>query len=94
MYKELLCIYTVLCMCAKSPQLCLTLCDPTDCSPPGSSIHRNLQARLLQCPPLGGLPDPGIEPTSVMSPALAGEFFTTSTTWEAPASPCTEFLII
>ena len=31
----------------------------------------------------GDLPDPGIEPASVMSPALAGEFFTTSTTWEA-----------
>ena len=29
------------------------------------------------------LPDPGIEPTSLVSPALAGGFFTTSTTWEA-----------
>ena len=27
----------------------------------------------------GNLPDPGIKPTSLMSPALAGEFFTTST---------------
>ena len=31
-------------------------------------------------PPPGDLPDSGIEP---MSPALAGRFFTTSTTWEA-----------
>ena len=31
---------------------------------------------------LGDLPDPGIEPTSVASPALAGGFFTTSATWE------------
>ena len=30
----------------------------------------------------GGLPDPGIEPVSLMSPALAGGFLTTSTTWE------------
>ena len=30
----------------------------------------------LPCPPPGELPDPGIEPTSLMSPALAGEFFT------------------
>ena len=30
----------------------------------------------------GVLPDPGIEPVSFMSPALAGGFFTTSTTWE------------
>ncbi|CAI9158760.1 unnamed protein product [Rangifer tarandus platyrhynchus] len=35
----------------------------------------------LPCPPPGDLPDPGIEPTSLMSPALAGGFFTTSTTW-------------
>ena len=32
----------------------------------------------------GDLPDPGIDLTSLMSPALAGRFFTTSTTWEAP----------
>ena len=34
------------------------------------------------CPPLGNLPDPGTEPVSLMSNALAGGFFTTSTTWE------------
>ena len=34
----------------------------------------------LPCPPLEDLPDPGIEPTS---PALAGGFFRTDTTWEA-----------
>ena len=38
----------------------------------------------LPCPPSGDLPDLGIEPTSLPSPALAGSFFTTSTTWEAP----------
>ena len=32
----------------------------------------------------GDLPDPEIEPMSLMSHALAGEFFTTSATWEAP----------
>ena len=37
----------------------------------------------LPCPPPGDLPDPGIKPASLMSPSLAGEFFTTSTTWEA-----------
>ena len=35
----------------------------------------------LPCPPPGDLPDPGIEPESLMSTALAGRFFTTSTTW-------------
>ena len=37
----------------------------------------------LPRPSPGELPDPGIEPMSLMSPALAGGFFTTSTTWEA-----------
>ena len=37
----------------------------------------------LPFPPPGDLPDPGIEPMSLMSPALAGGFFTTSATWEA-----------
>ena len=36
----------------------------------------------LPCPPPGNLSDPGIEPRSLMSPALAGGFFTTSTTWK------------
>ena len=35
-------------------------------------------------PPPGDLPHPGTELTSLMSPALGGRFFTTSTTWEAP----------
>jgi len=37
----------------------------------------------LPCPPPGGLPDPGIEPTAVTSPTLTGWFFTTSATWES-----------
>ena len=37
----------------------------------------------LPRPPPGDLLEPGIEPTSLMSPTLAGEFFTTSVTWEA-----------
>ena len=36
------------CMCAKSLQLCPTLCDPMDCSPAGSSVHGILQARILE----------------------------------------------
>ena len=37
----------------------------------------------LPSPPPGDLPDPGIKPMSLISPALADGFFTTSTTWEA-----------
>ena len=40
----------------------------------------------LPCPPPEDLPNPGIEPESVTSPALAGGFFTTSATWAAPDS--------
>ena len=68
-------------------QSCLTLCDPMDCSLPGSSGHGILQARILKWgarPPPGDLPHPGIELVSLTSPALASEFFTTRTMWEAP----------
>ena len=42
-----------------------TLCDPMDCSPPGSSVHGILQAIMQEWdPPPGDLPNPGIEPRS------------------------------
>ena len=75
-------------MCAKSLQLYLTLCDPMDCSPPGSSVHGIFPARILEYPPFatpGDLPDPRIEAVSLLSPASAGKFFTINTTWEAQA---------
>ena len=62
-------------LCAKSLQLCPTLCDPMDYSLPGSSVHRNLQARIPQWLPFpspGDFPNPGIEPASLISPTLAG----------------------
>ena len=37
----------------------------------------------LPCPPPGDLPDPGIEPVSLMSLALTGGLCTTGTTWDA-----------
>ena len=78
-----ICIYTIydLCCAVLSLQLCPTLCNPMDCSPPGFSVLRILQARRLPFPSPGDLPDPGIEPGS---PALAGRFFSTSATWEVP----------
>ena len=53
-------------------QSCPTLCDPTDCSPPGSSVHGIFQARVLELPlpSPGDLPNPGIEPGS---PALQAD---------------------
>ena len=40
------------------------------------------ESRALPSPPPGDLLDPGIEPMSLMSPALAGRFFTTSANWK------------
>ena len=56
------------CVCAKSLQSCLTLCDPMDCTPPGSSVHGLLQASVLEWVavlPTGNLPDPGINASSL-----------------------------
>ena len=75
--------YMHLFMCVKLFQSFLTLCGSMDCSPQASlSIRLSRQeywSRLL-CPPTGNLLDSGIEPVSHMSPVVAGEFFTTSTT--------------
>ena len=66
-------------------KLCLTLCDSVDHSLPGSSVYGISQARLLEwvaVPSFRVLSKPGIEPSSLMSPALANRFSTSSTTWE------------
>ena len=58
----------------------LTLSHSIDCTLPGSSVHGILQARILEWlpfPPARDLPDPGIEPASPVSLALAGGFLTT-----------------
>ena len=69
--------YLFVCVCAES---CPNLCDPMDYSLWGSSAHGKDYQNGLPFPPLGDLPDPGIEPES---PALAGGFFTTSATGKA-----------
>ena len=47
------------------------------------SVEFSSREYRLQCSPPGDLPNPRIEPTSLMSPALVGGFFTTSATCEA-----------
>ena len=76
----------IACLRAKSLQLCPTLCNPMDCSPPGSSVHGILQARIQEwvaVPSSKGSSHRGIKPTSLMSPAMAGRLFITRATWEA-----------
>ena len=43
-----MCINIYVCVCGQSLQLCPTLCDPMDCSPPGSSLLGILQVRILE----------------------------------------------
>ena len=53
-------------------------------APLSMEFSRQKHCSGLPFPPPGDLPDPGIDPKSPVSPALAGGFFATSTTWEAP----------
>ena len=64
-------------------RLFLTLWIVACQAPPSMGFSREEYWSGLPCPPPGNLPDSGIEPLSLMSPALAGRFFTTSATWEA-----------
>ena len=75
------------CLCAKSLQLCLTLCDCVDCCPPVFSD----QAKTLEwvaMPSSRGFSQPRDQTRISMSPTLADEFFTTSATWEDHIDVC------
>ena len=63
---------------------------PMDCCPPGSSLHgfsRQEYWSRLPSPSPGDLPNPGVKPTSLTSPALAGGFFNPSAIWEGQLWP-------
>ena len=87
--------FHLLCMRAKSFQSCPTLCNPMDCSPLDSSVcgifqevgsWKNFPWSGFPCRPQGIFPTQGSNP-HLMSPALAGGFFTISATWQAPSTP-------
>ena len=73
-------------MCAKSLQSRLTFCDK---APLSMGFSEQEYWSGLPCPPPGDLPDPGIEPASPESSALAGGFFTT----ESPGSTIDSWLL-
>ena len=84
------------CVHAESLQSCPTLCDPMDCSPPGSSVHGDSPGKntgggcdaLLQ----GIFPTQGSNPHLFMFPALAGGFFTNSCHLGSPLEEVTSKL--
>ena len=74
------------CMRGQSFQSCLTLCDPMDCSPPGSSVHLILQARILErlAMPSSRGSSPTRDQTRISCVfCLTGGFFTT----KSPGKP-------
>ena len=66
-------------MHAKSLQSCPTLCNPMDCSPPGSSVYEIVQARILEWVVMpfsrGSFQPTGTEPVSPCSSCIPGRFF-------------------
>ena len=71
----------VLCLAA---QLCLTLCDPMDCSPPGSSVHGIYQARILECVAMPSSRGSSWPRNQTQVSCIAGRFFIVWVTREAP----------
>ena len=75
------CVCVCVCVCARA-QSCPTLCSCMDYSLPGSFVHGILQAKILEGkntedPTPGDLPNPGIKPETLASPAFTRGFFTT-----------------
>ena len=70
-------------MCVLVAQLCLTLCDPVDCSPPGSSVHVILQARILEWVDIPFSRESSQPRDRTRVSHIAGRFFTT----EPPGKP-------
>ena len=66
--------------CFSHVQLLETLWTVAHQAPLSMGFSRQEYWSGLPCPPPGDLPNRGIEPTTLMSPALAGGFFTTSAT--------------
>ena len=82
-----MCVCVCVCVCARvCAQPCSTLCDPTDYSPPGSSVHEIFRQDCwsrLPFPSPGDLSNPWIQSVSLVFSALAVKFLTT----EPPRKP-------
>ena len=80
------CVCVCVCVCIVT-QLCLTLCDPMACSPPGSFVHGDFSRQEywseLSCPPPGDIPNPGIEPRA---PSLQADSLPSESLGKPPLS--------
>ena len=76
-------ILLFMCMCAQSHQSCPTLCDPLDCSLPGSSVHGIFQARILEWLAISFSRGSSWPKDRSHVPCIAGRFFTA----EPPGKP-------
>ena len=74
-------------LCLLVAQLYLTLCDPMDCSPPGSSVHGILQARILECVAIPFTRGSSWPRDWTLVSCIAGRFFTIWATREAHIYP-------
>ena len=70
-------------MHGKSLQLCQALCDPMDCSPPGSSVHRILQARILEWVTISFFRGSSQSRSQTQASHIVGRFFTIWATRES-----------
>ena len=71
--------YACVLSCFSHARLFATLWTVACQAPLSMGFSRQAYCSGLPCPPLGDLPDPGVEPASLMSPAFAVEFFITDT---------------
>ena len=74
-------------LCVLVTQSCTTLCDPMDCSPPGSSVHGIFQARILECVAIPFSRGSSWPRDWTQVSCIAGRFFTFWGTREAPMGP-------
>ena len=79
-------------------QLYLTLCNPLDCSPPGSAVHGTFQVRRRKKKRIIGasshLPDPGIKSTSPVPPELQMNSLPSWAIREAPSRIMGEYICV
>ena len=79
----MMCVHACMLSHFSRVRLFATLWTVASQAPLSMGFSRQEHRSGLSCSPPGDLPNVGVELASFMSPALVGEFFTTSTTWEA-----------